>query len=485
MLALSAKRNTDDAISSSGPRRSLPRLLLALAVLGVLLLAAGGVLVLTRDGGSPDVTIAAGDDALVTTTSNLIEAHNSPSLAVSPSDPRTVVVADKVDRPRFKAALSVSRDGGGSWQPLAFPTPAGQDRPYAPTLLWTGDGVLHLSFVTLAGSGNSPGAGWLTSSKDAGTTWSTPQQVLGDFAFQVRMAADPSGTTLYLTWLQADKESTAAQLSFNRTGLPVMAARSTDGGASWGSPQRVSPESRARVGAAVPQVLKDGSLGVLYYDFGGDRLDFENLEGDVYDGTFSLVLARGTGDLGRFSESVVDSAIRPGERFLVYLPTFPSLAVDRRSGAVYAAWADARHGDRDVLMRRSPNGRGGWSKVRQVNPPSTQDQYLPAISVAPTGRVDVAYLDRRDDDKNVLTAAAYAVSADEGSSWLSLTLSRQLFSSKVGPGSELNRADQGTRLDLVSSANGALVAWTDARRGTTDTDKLDIYAAPVRISPKR
>ncbi|MCA1722214.1 MAG: glycoside hydrolase [Actinobacteria bacterium] len=395
------------------------------------------------------------------------------------------MVADKQDRPRFRAGLNVSRDGGASWRPLAFPTPAGQDRPYAPSLVWTSDGVLHLCFVTLTGSGNSPDAGWLSSSKDAGATWTTPQRVLGAYAFQVRMAADPTGRTLYLTWLQADKASTAAQLSFSRTGLPIMAARSTDAGATWGSPQRVSAADRARVGAAVPQVLKDGSLGVLYYDFGQDRLDFENLPGDVYDGTFSLVLARGAGDLSRFTESVVDSKVKSSERFLVYLPDFAGLAVDRRTGAVYVTWSDSRNGNRDVFLRRSADGRGSWSDARQVNPRSPRDQYLPSVSVAPSGRVDVAYLDRRDDDADVLTGAAYAVSADRGESWSSLTLSTQLFSSQVGPGSELDLADQGTRLDLVSRADGAVVVWTDARRGTTDNDKLDVYFAAVRIAARR
>jgi hypothetical protein len=457
--------------------------LVALPLAGVLLVAAGVAVALTRDR-APATEVVVGDERLVTAEASIVDAHNSPALARSPSDPSLLVVADKVDRPRFTAGLHLSRDGGATWSPLTFPTPAGQDRPYAPDLAWTTDGVLHLSFVTLAGTGNSPGAVWLTSSTDAGTTWETPRQVLGAYAFQVRLAADPAGQRLFLTWLQADRESTSGLLSFSKTGLPVMAMRSDDAGRTFGEPVRVSPADRLRVGAAVPRVLPGGGLAVLYFDYKDDRLDFENLEGGVYEGTFALVLARSDAAFDGFSETLVDDGIVPTERFLVYLPDFPGLAVGR-NGELYAAWADGRSGDRDVLLRRSDDGGRSWAASTRVHPASDADQYLPAVSVAPNGRVDVAYLDRRDDaDDNVLTAVSYAVSADGGETWSTLTLSQRLFSSEVGPGSEVDQADQGTQLDIVSGADGAAAVWTDARAGTVDTGKLDVYFAPVRIGTR-
>lgn len=473
-----AAPDQESELSGRTPRRSM---LFAVPILGLALVAAGTVVALTSES-APDVNVVAGDERLVTAGASAVDAHNSPSLARNPRDPDVLVVADKVDRPRFGAALHVSRDAGSSWSALTFPTPAGEDRPYAPDLVWTRDGVLHLSFVTLAGVGNSPDAVWLTSSSDAGATWQTPREVLGAYAFQVRLAADAAGKNVFLTWLQADRESTSGLLSFTKTGLPIMAMRSGDGGRTFGEPVRISAAGRLRVGAAVPRVLPDGGLAVLYYDFRDDRRDWENLEGGVYEGTFALVLARTDGDLDDVSETVVEDEVVPTERFLVYLPDFPSLAIGP-DGQLYAGWADGRTGSRDVFLRRSDDGGREWTKPVQVNPASEQDQYLPAVSVADNGRVDIVYLDRRDDpDNNVLTAAAYAVSADEGDSWLSLTLSQRLFSAKVGPGSELDRADQGTQLDIVSGANGAVAVWTDARLGTVDTDKLDIYSAPVRIS---
>lgn len=465
--------------ASAAPRRrqGWRRALLIVPVAGLALLVGGAVLALTADGPG-EIAVVAGNDVLVTSAASIVDAHNSPSLARNPDDADELVVASKVDRPRFLAALHASRDGGDTWTSLSFPTPAGEDRPYAPELVWTEDGVLHLSFVTLAGTGNSPDAVWLSSSTDAGRTWETPREVLGAYAFQVRMAADPSGENVYLTWLQADRESTSGLLSFSRTGLPIMAMRSDDGGESFGEPVQISATERLRVGAAEPQVLPNGDLAVLYYDFRDDRRDFENLEGGVYDGTFALVLARSGPDLQDVTEEVVEDEVVPTERFLVYLPKFASLATGPDDGELYVAWADGRNGDRDVFLRRSDDGGRSWASAVQVNAASEQDQYQPAVSVAASGRVDVVYLDRSDE---VLTAAAYAVSADNGQSWSTIILSTRQFSSEVGPGSELDMPDQGTRADIVSGDDGAAAVWTDARQGTEDTGKLDVYFARVTL----
>lgn len=464
---------------TADPSRSRPRWVPALAlagVAGVAVLATG--LLLTLNSSEPaDIAVVAAADHLVTGAATSVEAHDSPSIARNPRDAKVLVVADKVDRPRFSAALTTSQDDGKTWSALRFPVPIGEDRPYAPDLAWTRDGVLHLSFVTLSGTGNSPGAGWISSSSDAGRTWAAPRKVLGAHAFQVRLAADPAGKAVFLTWLQADKESTSGLLSFTRTGLPVLAARSTDGGHSFSTPTQVSAAGRLRVGAAVPQVLPNGDLAVLYEDFKDDRRDFQNLEGGVYDGTFALVLARSAPDLSRFTEAVVAGDIVPTERFLVYLPDFPSLAAGDND--LYAAWTDGRSGSRDVFVRRSGDGGRTWQDPVRVNSNKDGEQYLPAVSVAPGGRVDLVYLDRAAGGQ--LTGARYAVSADRGRSWATIALGTQLFSAAVGPGSELGRPDQGTRLAVLSRPDGADAVWTDARLGTEDTGKLDVFFASVGI----
>ncbi|MEJ7765848.1 MAG: hypothetical protein WKF86_10155, partial [Acidimicrobiales bacterium] len=124
-----------------------------------------------------------------------IDAHNSPTLARSPINPHNLVVADRIDTPRFSCALHVSFDTGATWSRTAIPFPQGEEDPprcFAADAAFGPDGALHVSFVTLKGEGNVPNAGWLVSSTDGGRTLSEPKRALGPLAFQVRLAADPS-----------------------------------------------------------------------------------------------------------------------------------------------------------------------------------------------------------------------------------------------------------------------------------------------------
>nr|MBA2725045.1 exo-alpha-sialidase [Actinomycetota bacterium] len=403
-------------------------------------------------------------------------AHNSPTIAVNPDDEDVLVVVDKIDRPSFAAAIHRSEDGGESWSEAPFPIPSGEDRPYAPDLVWGAD-KLYLSFVTLTGRGNNPEAIWLSTSDDAGVTWNSPQQVFDrSYAFQVRMASDTSGR-LYLTWLQGAEETTGT-LSFTAAGLPIVAAFSDDEGESWSEPVQVSSSERERVGAAVPVAGSEGDLYVLFFDYKDDRFDWENLEGDVYAGTFELVLAHGDVEGGAFEESVVEAGVVPYERFLVYLPKFPSLAMDPSSSVLYAGWSDARDGDPDVFVRRSEDGGATWSEPVRIHESSPRAQYLATLD-AVSGRLDALYLDRRADPADRLTAAFFASSTDEGRTWSDLEVASESFNSRLGPEGIPGQPDQGTRVGLASTETAAFAVWTDARRSSKLTGTLDIFFAKV------
>lgn len=424
--------------------------------------------------------IVAHEDRAITAGRASIEAHNSPSLAQAPTDPDNLVVASKIDSPRYDAALHISSDGGGSWSRVAFPAPARADRPYAPDLAWSSDGSLYLVFVTLTGRGNNPEAVWLSSSKDAGKSWSNPKRILGAYAFQVRIALDRSNGDLYVTWLQAN-EHALGTLSFTETGLPILATTSRDDGVTWSDPARVSAPERDRVGAAVPVVGPSGRLYVLFYDFKDDRFDWENLEGSTYQGSFELVIARSEPGRLDFEEHLVDPAVAPVGRFLPYLPTFANISIDPSTEALYAVWQDARGGDWDVLLRSSTDGGTTWSQPVLVNPASAGDQYMPTVAAAGDGRIDVLYLERGVARHGGLTNAYVASSYDAGSTSSRVRLSRVGFSSRIGLETVAGEVDQGTRLGLISRENLAHAVWTDARRGTQSSGKLDIFFATISL----
>jgi len=418
-----------------------------------------------------------------------IRAHNSPTVARNPRRPSSLAVSSRIDTPFFSCGLHISSDGGESWSQTPIPAPAGEEpKCYAPDVAFSADGTLYLSFVTLKGRGNVPSAAWLSTSDDGGETLSTPVKVTGPLAFQVRLAPDPTDPErLYMTWLQG---SDVAPLRFSLTGNPVKAVRSDDGGTSWSEPVNVSSPSRARVITPSSVVGPDGKLYVLYVDIGEDTLDYaaghEGMGGPPYDGNFELVLARSSDDGETWEESVVDKALRPISRFIVFFPPFPSIAV-APDGRVYAAFHDNRGGDPDVMLWSLAAGESDWRGPTRVNDTEKRDgtsQYLPKLSVAPNGRLDVLYYDRRADRRrDVMNEVSLQSSFDTGRSFgPRLLVSSRAFDSRIGFGAKEGLPDLGSRLGLLSDDRRALAVWTDTRAGTPQTQKQDLAERSVAFT---
>ncbi len=456
----------------------------------LLLVGAAGLLVSITTADRPQPS--RGEDRPVNTGAGDpgdISAHNSPALARNPAMAGNLAVASRIDTPRFSCALHASFDGGARWSPVRVPIPSGEEpKCYAPDVVFAADGTLYMSFVTLRGVGNVPHAAWIVRSQDGGRTLSRPRKVLGPRAFQVRLTADPANARrLYLTWLQA---SEVGLFKFTEPGNPIRSARSDDGGSSWQRSTRVSAPERARVVAPSPAAGPKGEIYVLYLDLGQDRLDYEGghqgLGGRPYAGPFELVLARSLDGGASWEESVVERRLRPIERFLVFLPAFPSLAVDRRDGRLYAAFHTLRHGAPDVVVWSLPAGGSRWRGPVRVNDNPARDgtaQYLPKLALAPDGRLDVVYYDRRSDRGNIMNEVSLQSSYDGGESFTKRTqLARRPSDSRIGFGSERELPDLGSRLALTADDASSLAVWTDTRNGTVVSNKQDLYAAEVTFN---
>ena len=419
-----------------------------------------------------------------------LRANNSPTLARDPTDPRHLVVVNRIDLPQYSCSLHESRDGGATWEAGAIPFPAGEELPercFAPDAVFDVKGTLTVSFVTLIGLGNSPNALWVTSRAAGEDALSTPTKVEGPRTFQVRLMADPrTAGHLYLTWLQADALGVAL---FPNTGNPIVLSKSEDGGATWSAPARVSSPDRQRVVAPSPAIGRPGQLWVLYLDLKDDRLDYhgghEFRGGEPYAGTFALVLARSSDDGVTWDETVVDDAVVPTHRFLVFLPQGPSLAVDTARNRVYAGFSDGTLDDADVWIRVSEDAGATFGPRRRVNDTVRRDgtwQYLPRLAVAPSGRLDVIYYDRRADPANVRNEVSFQSSFDAAESFTShLSLSSQSFDSRIGFGSVRGLPDLGSRLGLLAGEERSLAVWTDTRAGNAVSNKQDLAIAAVRV----
>lgn len=166
------------------------------------------------------------------------------------------------------------------------------------------------------------------------------------------------------------------------------------------------------------------------------------------------------------------------------------IAADNTAGAhsnnLYMVWtangiSSKLSNGADVYFSRSTNGGANWSAAQVLNDNTTNlstDQYYPAITVSPLGRVIVMWCDRRNDAQNNSTDVFLAYSNDGG----------QTFQPNVPVTSAA------TNFSTVGAANGgfgigeyncvlatnsfAIPVWADGR--TNDGD-LNLYCAMVNL----
>ena len=485
-----APRRTRRGAPGGGGAQTLP-----LVVVAVALVAAGvGAIIVSSSYDTPRQARSLGPNLAINegaANPRDLNANNSPTLVRNPVDENNLVAANRIDSPAYSCSLHVSFDGGGRWNQTGIPAPRGeQPKCFAPDAAFSADGTLFVSYVTLRGRANAPNNVWISRSQDGGKTLEPPVRApLGARAFQVRLMADPdSPKRIFLTWLKADE---LGLYTFSNTGNPIMAIRSDDGGVNWTRPTRVSSATRERVVAPTPAMGKaDGELNVLYLDLGEDVLDYggghRGRGGAPYGGDWQLVLARSTDNGATWQESVVEDALTPSERFIVFTPPAPSLEVDRDSGRVYAAFHDARNGDADVMLWSLASGADDWSGPKRVNDTPQDDdtaQYLPELSVAPDGRLDVLYYDRRADRTNVLNEVSLQSSWNNGKTFSPrVKVSDRAFSSRIGSGLERGLPDIGSRLGLLSTDTRAYAVWSDTRGGSVRTAKQDIARGVVAFN---
>ena len=430
----------------------------------------------TAPRGVPEAGVQIGAE----TDEAAITAASSPVLAANPEDPRNYVIGHRVELPRYSCSVAASADAGATWTTGDLTLPPGTERCYTMSLAFDRDGVLHLVFVTLSGTGNVPDGAWLARSTDGGRTFSPPARVLDREKFQVRLLVDPATSPphLYLSWVEA------SGIGFLQMAPPsrVMVRASTDGGATFGAPVQASAPGRDRVGAAVPVLRGPGALTVLYFDYGRDAFNFQNVEG-TYQGTFELIAANSSDGAASFREATVDRAVVPPEPFLVFLPPLPTGVTDGR-GRTYVAWSDRRPGRPAVLLSTSDDGGLTWAPPRRVDG-AEGEALLPQLALAPGGRLDVAWAEVGDGAGGP-TRVRFTASDDRAATFGPVAAANEPFPREWLPASPRARAgarpDLGSALAVLSADDAAYLAWPDTRKGGADTRRTDIVGARVRVT---
>ncbi len=424
-------------------------------------------------------------------------ANNSPAIVADPSDSRFVVMANRLDAPDFNCALQLSGDHGRTYLPVDPITdlPPGAEKCYAPEVAFGADGTLYYLFVGLQGAGNQPMGAFISTSRDRGRTWNPPQQVLGPENFGVRMAIDPSlgnNGRIHLVWIQA---ADAPAGGFSPSPNPIMAAYSDDGGRTFSKPVQVSDPARSRVVGPTLTLGPDHAVHIAYYDLGDDAVDYQGLEGDVWQGTWSVVATTSTDGGRTFAPgSVVDDQIRPNERpILIFTMPPPALVAD--GNRLCAAWTDARTGDADAVLRCSTDAGKTWGGLQRLNDDPAgngRTQYQPHLGFAPDGRLDAVFYDRRADSANVNNDVYYTYSTNGGRSFaanrrLTSDPSNTTVGQQYTNASATNLVEFGSRIGLLSTDDRAVAAWTDTRNtrfGTAQDVFSTVVAFPSGDAPQ-
>ena len=121
----------------------------------------------------------------------------------------------------------------------------------------------------------------------------------------------------------------------------------------------------------------------------------------------------------------------------------------------------------DVMFARSTDGGISWSTPIRVNddPNTTAYQWFGTMSVAPNGRIDVVWLDTRDNPGTNMSALYYSNSTDEGATWSANERLSGYFDPHVGWPQQNKMGDY---YDMVSDSNGAFLAWAATFNGEQD-----------------
>lgn len=412
---------------------------------------------------------------------------NEVSLAVNPANPNHLIAGWNDWDLGKGVGYSYSFDGGKTWAPRSFlPYITNRDNdglpadgPFQvagdPFFVFGPDGtayaVVQAFNVTPAFSSQI----LVDRSTDGGRTWSRPLAVSaagaeegGQFPDRESAAIDlaplsPYRGTLYVTW---------AQFRGQDGNSPISLSYLRPGAAAFSEPTTVSDLPGGFAQNATPVVGPDAAVYVVFIAYNPQLGRSGAYVSKSSDGGRSF----GPSHFVAPFLDPVESGLPNSEYRVV---SFPVASYDVVRDRLVVAWNDRVNGVSSVFSASCrPDDLDHCTAPQRVTPSSTGEQFFPALSAAPNGRVDLLFYDRSPDPGNRLNFLTYAFSTDAGATWETVNVTRTPFDgdAQTTPGGKHFIGDY---IAVASANSAAFLAWTGNGKDTICPCNQEIFAVSV------
>ncbi|MGH9222333.1 MAG: sialidase family protein [Acidimicrobiales bacterium] len=453
-------------------------------------------------------------------------AFGSPTaMAVHPDNPRIVVAASIEMRTRT-CYLIVSKDAGQTWR-FSKELPAPKDYQYClngtagvpeANLAFGRDGMLY--YVRQAyGDGEGPRDGkssaLLARTSNLGESWQftlvknnrNAPAPPGNVSSVTGLAVDTSGPRDIVYVGYSESFPDAPTDSPLRAAPNVMVATSTDGGATFGTPVNLNSLQRPSLeiaGKKYELVFRSGfgapflfaHDGVLLAVAGPDLPAADRPQpppeagqglnpGSWYAYPMPQLMARSTDQGKTFTINPLGDPILAGTGSYTGMGWTPEGGPRGTMIAVYAATPATSQtiALADIVMQRSTDSGVTWSSPLALDddkPEAHITGFYPQVSVAPNGRIDVAWQDNRETT-DYLFDVRYTYSTDGGLTWAkNVKVNDKPLDFNYGIS---YNSDYRYPVGVGSANSYAIIGWADSRLATDLTQTQDSFASAVQFEP--
>ena len=440
----------------------------------------------------------------VTQNPDPVRAHAAPMIAVNPTNGELVITETEY-RTTMACSVHLSTNDGRSWgkagNPMLEPyTNCGGDPIWSQNMWPTFDskGTLLVSFTAQDPAYNNlarisrPRPVFLARSTDGGRSFDTYKVFEAmksdredrDYTINrlPRVAVDPTNPLrVYVSWQYGagfEDDTNKALLATSENGgrtfsEPVVLSDYLDKDGGTVRHPRLTVGGDGVVHAVIPHVARDSTKPVMYR------------QSNDHGKTWSKPVALQDAKVGIDRKWELRADPKSSNLYLV-------------SQGALEPGAATTNTDRDLFLRVSSNGGTTWSEPIVINDDgSAKDkwvqQHAPGISVAPNGRLDIAWYDFRNSpypEKPTGAAGShfggfsdvyYTSTDDQGQSFEpNHRVTDRLINREIGVWS--NSKHVHGHVAVASTDKTVYFAWQDSRAGGS-AESEDVYFASVQRDP--